>query len=105
MKGSGRPRKGINGGPERQKDGARMARQIRIEYAGATYDVMAPEPGPGNLWSRIANFGWRRRGGEKTGWRVNACVMMGNRYPQLIATPEANLVSGMKWFQWGYTQR
>ena len=29
------------GGWEREAGGARMARQIRIEYAGATYHVMA----------------------------------------------------------------
>ena len=30
-------------------------------------------------------------------------VLMSNHYHLLIETPEANLVSGMKWFQGTYT--
>ena len=56
--------------------------------------------------SRIANSGWCR--GEacgNTGWRVQACVMMGNRYHLLLETPEANLVAGTTWFEGAHTQR
>ena len=42
---------------------------------------------------------------EKTGWRVHAYVLMSNHYHLLLDTPEANLVSGMKWLQGTYTQR
>ncbi|MCF7818110.1 MAG: transposase [Kiritimatiellales bacterium] len=41
----------------------------------------------------------------KTGWLVHAFVLMGNHYHLLLETPEANLVSGMKWLQGTYTQR
>ena len=42
---------------------------------------------------------------EKTGWRVHAWVLMGNHYHLFIETPEANLVSGMKWLQNTVTRR
>lgn len=42
---------------------------------------------------------------ERTGWIVHAYVLMPNHYHLLFETPEANLVSGMKWFQGTYTQR
>jgi hypothetical protein len=40
-----------------------------------------------------------------TGWRVHAWVLMTNHDHFLIATPEAHLVSGMKWLQNAYTRR
>src|SRR2546426_11797085 len=42
---------------------------------------------------------------DKTGWQVHAYVLMANHYHLLLETPEANLVSGMKWLQGTYTQR
>jgi len=41
----------------------------------------------------------------KTGWIVDAYVLMGNHYHLLVQTPEGNLVAGMKWLQGTYTQR
>ena len=86
-----------------------MARQIRIEYAGATYHLLVR----GNHGHAIYGDDqdrklWLEALGEvceKTGWRVHAYVMMGNHYHLLLETPEANLVAGMKWFQGAYTQR
>lgn len=86
-----------------------MARQIRIEYAGAMYHVMAR----GNHGQAVYvddqdRKRWLETLGEacgKTGWRIHAYVLMGNHYHLLIETPEANLVTGMKWFQGAYTQR
>ena len=86
-----------------------MARKIRIEYAGATYHVMARgnqgrdlygADGDRKLWSETL-----AEACEKTGWRIHAWVMMGNHYHLLLETPEPNLVVGMKWFQGTYTQR
>jgi putative transposase len=86
-----------------------MARQIRIEYDGAAYHVMAR----GNQGQAIFADDLDRKvwletlaeACEKTGWRIHAYVMMGNHYHLLVETPEGNLVAGMKWLQGTYTQR
>jgi len=86
-----------------------MARPLRVEYPGATYHVMAR----GNQGRAIfADDRDRQRwvetlgeACEKTGWRLDAYVLMGNHYHLLLETPEGNLVAGMKWLQGTYTQR
>jgi REP element-mobilizing transposase RayT len=86
-----------------------MARPLRIEFAGALYHVMAR----GNQRRVIFrdDQDYRRfletlgAACQKTGWRVHAYVLMANHYHLLLETPEANLVSGMKWLQGTYTQR
>src|SRR5437867_3460666 len=86
-----------------------MARPFRLEYPGAIYHLMAR----GNHGQQIFRGDADRRSlletlGEacqKTGWRVHAYVLMSNHYHLLLETPEANLVSGMKWLQGTYTQR
>ncbi|SPE61706.1 hypothetical protein SBV1_740039 [Verrucomicrobia bacterium] len=86
-----------------------MARALRIEYPGAIYHVMArgnqgqkiyADDGDRKLWLSTLGQAWRR-----TGWPIHAFVLMGNHYHLLLETPEANLVSGMKWLQGTYTQR
>ena len=42
---------------------------------------------------------------EKTAWRVHAYCLMSNHFHLLIETPQANLVSGMKWLLGTYTSR
>src|SRR5271168_3635592 len=86
-----------------------MARPLRIEYAGAVYHVMAR----GNQGQAIFRDDQDRQrfletlgeACEKTGWRIDAYVLMGNHYHLLVETPEGNLVAGMKWLQGIYTQR
>lgn len=86
-----------------------MARQLRVQYAGAIYHVM--------------NRGDRReaifkddkdhqiflqtlaQACEKTGWQVHAWCLMGNHFHLVIETPQPNLVAGMKWFLGTYTAR
>jgi REP element-mobilizing transposase RayT len=84
-----------------------MARPIRVEYAGAVYHIMArgnqgqkiyADDGDRRMWSATVSEACRR-----TGWRIHAWVLMGNHYHLLLETPEANLVSGMKWLQGTYT--
>jgi REP element-mobilizing transposase RayT len=86
-----------------------MARQVRIEYEGALYHVMARgNQGQGifvddldrKVWLETVAEGW-----GKAGWKVHAYVLMGNHYHLLLETPEDNLVEGMKWLQGTYTQR
>ena len=80
-----------------------MARSVRIEYEGAYYHVMAR----GNRREAIFFDDDDRRfflkvlaeACEQTGWQVHAWVLMGNHYHLFLETPEANLVSGMKWLQ------
>ena len=86
-----------------------MARPIRIQYPGAVYHVMAR----GNHGQEIFQDDRDRQcfvetlgeACEKTGWNIHAYVLMANHYHLLVETPEANLVSGMKWVQGAYTQR
>jgi putative transposase len=86
-----------------------MARQLRIEFPGAWYHVMAR----GNRREPIficeqdrelflATLG---EACSKTGWRMHAWVLMTNHYHWILETPEANLVKGMGWFQNTYTRR
>lgn len=86
-----------------------MARPLRIEYAGAVYHVVAR----GNQGREIFQDDKDRRrflatlgeACEKTGWWIDAYVLMGNHYHLLLETPEGNLVAGMQWLQGTYTQR
>ena len=67
-----------------------MARQIRIEYDGAAYHVMAR----GNQGQATFEDDPDRRtwietlaeACEKTGWRIHAFVMLGNHYHVLVET-------------------
>lgn len=86
-----------------------MARKPRIEYEGAAYHVMSR----GNRWADIF-VGDKDRSlfldtldeaCGRTAWEIHAFVLMSNHYHLLLATPRANLVEGMKWFQGTFTQR
>jgi len=86
-----------------------MSRPLRVEYPGAVYHIMARgnqggpicvDDGDRQMW--LATLGEACR---RTGWRIHAWVLMDNHFHLLLETPEANLVSGMKWLQGTYTQR
>ena len=79
-----------------------MARPIRLEYPGATYHVMARRNHGRPIFrddlDRDCLLNTLGEACQKTGWRVDACVLMSNHYHHLLVeTPEANLVVGMKW--------
>ncbi len=86
-----------------------MARQIRIQYPGAIYHVLAR----GDRKESIVYCDQDRRSflrtlGElcqRTGFRIHAWVLLDNHYHLVVETPEANLVDGMSWFQNTYTRR
>ena len=86
-----------------------MARQLRIEYAGAIYHVMSR----GDRREAIFRDDEDRRrflttldeACGKTGWQVLALCLMPNHFHLVVETPQANLVAGMKWFLGTYTAR
>ena len=88
---------------------SRMARRLRVEYAGVIYHVM----NRGDRRERIfVDDADRQRFvdtlGEacaKTGWQVHAYVLMPNHFHVVVETPQPNLVAGMKWLLGTYTSR
>ena len=86
-----------------------MARRIRIQTAGGLYHVLSR----GDRGEAIfADDEDRRRfvatlgeGCQKTGWEVQAYVLMPNHFHLLVHPPEPNLVEGMQWTLGTYTVR
>ena len=86
-----------------------MARQLRLEYAGAVYHVMSRGDRQEAIFLDDED---RRRflktlgeACEKAGWQVHAYCLMGNHFHLVMETPQPTLVAGMKWFLGTYTQR
>ena len=86
-----------------------MARQLRLEYAGAIYHVMSRGDRQEAIFLDDED---RRRflktlgeASEKAGWQVHAYCLMGNHFHLVLETPQPTLVAGMKWFLGTYTQR
>ena len=86
-----------------------MARKPRIEYEGAVYHVMNRGDRGGKIFKDLLDYEMFFHGMdevcERTGWRVHSFVLLPNHFHWQIETPEANLVSGMKWFLGAYSQR
>ena len=86
-----------------------MPRQIRIEFPGALYHVMArgdrrepiflDDEDCGSFLKVLAEAS------HKMGWRIHAYALMVNHYHLVIETPEPNLVKGMTSVQGTYTAR
>jgi putative transposase len=86
-----------------------MARQLRIQYAGAVYHVM-------NRGDRGEAVFKDERDYElfletlaqacgKAGWQVHAYCLMSNHFHLVVETPQPTLVDGMKWLLGTYTGR
>lgn len=86
-----------------------MPRQVRIEYEGALYHVMARGNRRGDIvFDDEDRKTFLRTLGEvskRAGFRVHAFALMSNHYHLLLETPQANLTAGMGWFQNAYTRR
>ncbi len=86
-----------------------MARQVRIEYPGATYHVMCRGDRREVIFrddeDRVGFLTTLGEACHRTGALVHGYVLMSNHYHLLLETPEPNLVATMKWFQGTYTQR
>ena len=78
----------------------RMARQLRFQYPGAVYHVMARGDGGKPLFigkdDHESFVYWLERVCGSHGWLVHAWVLMGNHFHLLLETPEANLSAGMR---------
>jgi len=86
-----------------------MARKLRLEYAGACYHVINRGnnrqsifggQGSAEAFERCLDQTCRR-----TGWRVQAYVIMRNHFHLAVETPEPNLSVGMKWLQGTWANR
>lgn len=86
-----------------------MARQVRVEFPGAIYHVMAR----GDRREPIVlddgdRTGFLRAVGEmcdRGGALVHAYALLDNHYHLIVETPGGNLVEGMRWLQNTYTRR
>jgi putative transposase len=86
-----------------------MPRQVRVEYPGAFYHVMARGDRGESIFlddtDREQILRTLGQACDKTGWRIHAWILMSNHYHWLVETPRANLVEGMRWIQNTYTRR
>lgn len=86
-----------------------VARQLRIQYAGAIYHLMSR----GDRREEIFRDDLDRKSllqalgavCEKTGWHVHAYCLMSNHLHLVVETPRPNLIEGMKWLLGTYTMR
>ena len=80
-----------------------MPRQVRVEYPGAFYHVMARGDRGEDIFvddkDREQILRTLAQVCTKTGWRIHAWILMSNHYHWLIETPQPNLVEGMRWIQ------
>lgn len=85
-----------------------MARQPRFEYPGAIYHVMARGNGGDSVFvtddDRKAFLFRLGQVCTSHGWKVHAWVLMGNHFHLLLETPQANLVTGMKYLLATFSQ-
>jgi len=75
-----------------------MPRQVRLEFAGAMYHVMAR----GNLlcgWRPAEFFGSLGLVSERSGFRAHGYFLTSNHYHLLLETPEAALAVSLGWLQ------
>lgn len=84
-----------------------MARQLRIEYEGALYHVIARGNEQKKIYStdkdREKFLDYVQRAHERFGVKIHAYCLMSNHYHLLIETPQANLSRGMQCINSGYT--
>lgn len=84
-----------------------MARQLRIEYEGALYHVIARGNEQKKIYSTDKDkerfLGYIQRAHERFGVKIHAYCLMSNHYHLLIETPQANLSRSMQCINSGYT--
>jgi len=79
-----------------------MARKFRLQYEGAVYHLInrgdRQEPIFRDDLDRRLFLKTLGEACEKTDWQVHAWCLMKNHFHLVLETPQANLLSGMKWF-------
>jgi REP element-mobilizing transposase RayT len=86
-----------------------VPRKLRVEYPGAIYHVMNRGDRREPIFKDDVDH-WRfletlEEACGKTDWQVLAYCLMPNHFHLVVETPQANLVTGMKWFLGTYTSR
>jgi putative transposase len=86
-----------------------MARQWRIEYAGAIYHVWSRGNGGQDIFcskeDRLLFLDLLGELVERFNIEVHAYVLMSNNYHILLKTRDANLSKAMQWFGTSYTRK
>ena len=86
-----------------------MPRALRIEYPGAIYHLMnrgdRREPIFRDDLDHKRFLVTLGQACTKTDWQVHAFCLMPNHFHLVVETPNANLVTGMRWFLSTYTAR
>jgi REP element-mobilizing transposase RayT len=82
---------------------------MRVEFPGAIYHVMSRGDRREDIFlddvDRQDFLKTLAEACQKTGWRVHAFCLMGNHFHLVVETPNANLVSGMRWLLSAYSIR
>jgi putative transposase len=85
-----------------------MARQLRLEYAGALYHIASRGNAQAAIYlddeDRTGFLDVLGREIEQQGWQCYAYCLMDNHYHLLVETPEPNLSKGMRRLNQVYTQ-
>jgi putative transposase len=86
-----------------------MARRLRLQFPGAVYHVFnhgcagqAVFATPGRAQAFLTILG---ETGVRLRWRVEAFALLPDGYHLVVATPEPNLVEGMRWLQGTFATR
>ncbi len=86
-----------------------MPRQVRFEFAGAFYHVVARGNRRAPIFFQEDDYTTFLRtlgvACERSGMRVHAYVLMTNHYHLLVETPEPNLSMAMGWLQNAFMRR
>jgi REP element-mobilizing transposase RayT len=86
-----------------------MARKLRLEFPGACYHVINRGNYRADLFktegAKAAFEGCLFEACAKSGWLLQAYVLMSNHYHLALETPQGNLVAGMQWLQATFANR
>lgn len=86
-----------------------MARQPRVEFAGACYHIMARGNRREYVFRdesiKVLLINTLGEVAVRFGWKIHAYAIMDNHYHILLETPQPNLVAGMSWLQTAFTVR